>query len=251
MPLLLTEEAPLLVFQSLLRFPLRTERGDLPKNDKVRHPHKIVGNGNVFNKKIWNQNQEQKSHKSKKEEFRDPTVYFSMVISTEVNRQELIDLVTHNWARLNRIRLHIKDLQSIESKTVVTFFKVSTMTPKEVIMAELWKILLEAQRRASDNLLDTTIYDFTLGDGIQEGKSLPPMNLCVQIAMLKGLQVSAFNKLSHHAQQARKSWHLEVNSKYATKMKGLVQCAKEYGCIEEVWGCHAHLSKVTDAKSTA
>jgi hypothetical protein len=34
-------------------------------------------------------------------------------------------------------------------------------------------------------------------------------------------------------------------------MKGLVQCAKEYGCVEEVWGCHAHLSEVTDAKSTA
>jgi hypothetical protein len=34
-------------------------------------------------------------------------------------------------------------------------------------------------------------------------------------------------------------------------MKGLVQWAKEYGCVEEVWGCQAHLSKVTDAKSTA
>jgi hypothetical protein len=94
-------------------------------------------------------------------------------------------------------------------------------------------------------------YDFTLDDGIEEGKSLPPMNLRVQVVMLKVLQVSAFNKLSHHAQQAQRSWHLEVDSKHATKMKGLVQCAKEHGCVEEVWGCHAHLSKVTDAKSTA
>ncbi len=34
-------------------------------------------------------------------------------------------------------------------------------------------------------------------------------------------------------------------------MKGLVQCAKEYGCLEKVWGWHAHLRKVTDAKSIA
>jgi hypothetical protein len=34
-------------------------------------------------------------------------------------------------------------------------------------------------------------------------------------------------------------------------MKDLVQCAKEYSCVEEVWGFHTHLSKVTDAKSTA
>jgi hypothetical protein len=33
-------------------------------------------------------------------------------------------------------------------------------------------------------------------------------------------------------------------------MKGLVQCAKEYGCVEEVQGCHAHLSKGMDAKAT-
>jgi hypothetical protein len=69
--------------------------------------------------------------------------------------------------------------------------------------------------------------------------------------MLKGIPVGAFNQLSHHAQQARQSWHLEVDRMYAAKIKGLIQCAKEYGCVEEVWGCHAHLSKVTDAKSTA
>ncbi len=34
-------------------------------------------------------------------------------------------------------------------------------------------------------------------------------------------------------------------------MKGLIQCAKEYSYVEEFWGCHANLSEVTDAKSTA
>jgi hypothetical protein len=133
---------------------------------------------------------------------------------------------------------------------VVTFFRVSMMTPKEVLLAELRRILIKAQKQASEDLLDTTSMDFTLDDGMEFGKSLPPMNLSIQVAMLKGLQVLAFNKLSHHAQHARRSWHLKVDSKHAAKMKRLVQCAKEYGCVEEFWGCHAHLSEMTYAKST-
>lgn len=33
-------------------------------------------------------------------------------------------------------------------------------------------------------------------------------------------------------------------------MKDLIQRAKTYGCVEEMWGVHAHLSEVTDALST-
>jgi hypothetical protein len=61
--------------------------------------------------------------------------------------------------------------------------------------------------------------------------------------------VSTFNKLSNRAQYARKSWHLEVASKYATKMKHLIQMAKEYGCVKHYWGVHVHLSKVTNINS--
>ncbi len=84
-----------------------------PNMTKLGIHIKISGNGKVFNKKkIWNQNQEQeqKSCKLKEDEFRDPTVHFSMVISAEVSPQELIDRVTHERARLNGTRLHIKDL---------------------------------------------------------------------------------------------------------------------------------------------
>ncbi len=90
-----------------------------------------------------------------------------------------------------------------------------------------------------------------LDEGVEMGELLPPMNLHVQIAMLKGASVTAFNRLGHHAQQACKSWHLEVDRKHAAKIKGLVQCAKEYGCVAELWGNHTHLSEVTDKNSTA
>jgi hypothetical protein len=68
-----------------------------PNMTKLEIHIKISGNGNAFSmKKIWsNRDNDCKSHKSNKEEFRDPTVYFSMVVSTEVMPQEIIDQVSH------------------------------------------------------------------------------------------------------------------------------------------------------------
>ncbi len=62
--------------------------------------------------------------------------------------------------------------------------------------------------------------------------------------------MTTFNKLSNRAQYARKSWHIKVARKYATKLKSLIQMAKEYGCIIYYWGVHTHLSEVTNLKFT-
>jgi hypothetical protein len=130
-----------------------------------------------------------------------------MVVSNEVMPQEIIDHVSHEWAHLNGSCLQVKDLQSISSEMVVSFFKVSTVTPKHVILAKLKRILLEAQKRVQDDLLDITTYTFTLDKEILDGASLPEVNVCVQNALLRVQEVMAFNKLSHRAQQAHKSWH--------------------------------------------
>jgi hypothetical protein len=212
-----------------------SNKGKISSNMMKLGTHiKILGNGNAFNKKkIWNnQPSNRKSRKSQREEFCDPTVYFSMVTSTEVDPLELIDRLTHEWSRLNGSGLQVKDLQSISSEMVVTFFKMSTAIPKQVLLAELTRVLVEAQKRCRDNLLtkdeffDISTYDFTLDKGVESRESLPPMNLRVQNALLRGQEVTVFNRLSHHAQQARKSWHLEVDSRHAGKMKALVECAK-------------------------
>jgi hypothetical protein len=177
-----------------------------PNMTKLGTHIKISGNSNAFSKKkIWsNWDNDRKSRKSNKEEFNDPTVYFSMVVSTKVMPQEIIDQVSHEWTCLHGSRLQVKDLQSVSSEMVVSFFKVSTVTPKHVILAELKRILLEAQRRVQDDLLDITTYNSTLDEGILDGASLPEMNLCVKNAQLRGQEVTAFNKLSHRAQQVRK-----------------------------------------------
>jgi hypothetical protein len=174
-----------------------------------------------------------------------------MIVSSVTPPMDIIERATHKWARLNGVRLQVKELQFVESKTVVTFYKVSKLTPKAVLLAELRKILLRAQARAREDDLEEELYDFAMDIDVEIVESLPAMTLRVVQAKLKGEYVSTFNKLSNWAQFVQKTWHLEVGCKYATKMKRLVQMTKEYGCFEHYWGVHAHISEVTDITSTS
>ncbi len=230
-----------------------SSKGEISTNMSKLGAHvKISSNGNVFSKqKVWGKDDTggQNTRKSnKKEEFKDPAVYFSMIVSSEVAPKDLIERTTHEWARLNGVRLQVKELQFVESETVVTFYKVSKLTPKDVLLAELKKILLMAQW---EDKLEEDLYDFLMDMDVAIGETLPEMILHVVQAKLRREYVSTFNKLNNQAQFARKTWHLKVASKYATKMKDLVQMAKEFRCFEHHWGVHAHISKVTDTTSTA
>ena len=229
-----------------------SSRGKISSNMTKLGCHvRISGNGNVFNRqKVWNN--EDKPGRKKKETFKDPTVWFTIVVSSSVPPVEIIQRITHEWARIGGMRIAVKDLQNLDSETVVSIFKVSTATDKKVILAELKRILSNAQAIAEIKGMDhLDKYDFSMEMDVAIGESLPEMNLRVQNAKLRGQDMAIFNKLSGKAQYARKSWHLEVASKHAKKMKALVQYAKEQGCVEQLWGRHAHLSEVTDINSSA
>jgi hypothetical protein len=107
------------------------------------------------------------------------------------------------------------------------------------------------QAKASVKYMDQEKFKFSMDMGILIGESLPAFNLKIQNAKLMGQDVLTFNNLSNRVQFACKSWHVEIASKYANGMKELIQYAKESGCVLQLWGRHAHLSKITDQRSTA
>ncbi len=113
------------------------------------------------------------------------------------------------------------------------------------------KILIKAQDMAKEYGLEDNLVGFSMDIDVPIGKPLPEMLLRILTAKLRGEDLSTFNRLNNRVQSAQKTWHLEVASKHATKMKGLVQMVKNYGIIEQFWGIHAHLSKVTDIKLMA
>ncbi len=136
----------------------------------------------------------------------------------------------------------------MDSKTVVSLFRVSTATCKEVILAELSKILRAALSKAQAKLSPVEFFKYNFSIELDVRKDLPDMTLQLQHAKLQGVDTSAFNKLKFHAQLACRSWHLEVASRNAPKLKLLVQYAKDAGFVAQYWGRHAHLTEVTDQK---
>jgi hypothetical protein len=130
-----------------------TMKGEVSPNMTKLSTHiKISGRGNVFSKqKVWDRGEDDKNNgrknckaNKKEDEYHDLTVYFSMMVSSEVDPQEIIERTNHKWARANGTQLQIKDLQYVDSKMVVTIFKVSTQIPKPVVLADFRKILAGA-----------------------------------------------------------------------------------------------------------
>ena len=76
-----------------------------PNMTKLSTRIKISGNGNTFKKKKeldkGVRDKRRQTYKNKKEECKDPTIYFSMVVLSEVDPKEIIEHMTHEWARLN------------------------------------------------------------------------------------------------------------------------------------------------------
>ncbi len=78
--------------------------------------------------------------------------------------------------------MNIKDLQDINSETMVSLFKVSTSTRKEVILAELKKIHIKTQLLVQNKSGDMMKYDFSMEPDMAVGETLPALNLRVQNA---------------------------------------------------------------------
>jgi hypothetical protein len=143
--------------------------------------------------------------------------------------------------------LKVKELQSFESETILCLFNVFTSTPKQTVLAELCDILSKAQDLAQE--MDTTEFFWDAAD-LPTNSTLPALELCLVNTKTPGQDTSHYNKLSWRAQANRKVYHVECDRRYAIKIKHLAQFAKESNLVSEMWGKHAHVSKVVDKDST-
>ncbi len=165
--------------------PIRMKGEISPNMTKLSTHIKISDRGNALSKqKVWDKEEDDKTNgrrsrkaNKKEDKYRVPTVYVLMVVSSGVPPQEIIDRTTHKWARANGTRLHIKDLQYVDSEMAVTVFKVATQIHKPVILAEFKKILTSAQQMARDDYMDKENYDFTMELDVAIRETLPLMNL--------------------------------------------------------------------------
>jgi hypothetical protein len=143
--------------------------------------------------------------------------------------------------------LKVKELQSFESETILCLFNVFTATNKKTVLAELCQILSKAQKLAHD--IDATEF-FWDAEELPTHSTLPALELRLMIPKTPGQDTSQYQKLSWRVQANRKVYHVECDRRYATDIKRLMQFAKENKLVSEMWGKHAHVSKVVDKDLT-
>jgi hypothetical protein len=103
------------------------ESSGIPTNMTMLGAHfKISSNSkNPFEKqKQWGR------VKKDKEEFRDPTFYFSLAMATDKNPEDLLSRIIHKWQHHGVILLQVKELKSFKSDTILAFYNIFTSTPK-------------------------------------------------------------------------------------------------------------------------
>jgi hypothetical protein len=210
----------------------------------------LSGHFKISSSKGKNPFEKQKVFKNNKEvkgDLKNPIVYFSMAIATDDKPEDLLKRISHEWHRRGGIILKIKELQSFESETILCLFNVLTSTNKKTILTELRQILTKAQEMAQD--IDATDFSWN-GDSLPIHSSLPALELRLMNPKTPGQDTSQYQKLSWRAQANRKVYHVECDRCYATDIKRLMQFAKDSKLVMDMWGKHAHVSKVVDKDST-
>ncbi len=84
---------------------------------------------------------------------------------------------------------------------------------------------------------------------LSDDKSVPPTLLHIlihpQVPCLKGVDTSAYNKLSYHVQENRKVLHIEIKPEDEKVLKEIFQYTKEQNLVSLRLGKCAHISKVS------
>jgi hypothetical protein len=179
---------------------------------------KISSNGkNPFKKQKALGNKTKKD----KEEFRDPIVYFSLVIAMDEDPKELLARIIHEWQRRGGILLRIKELQSFKSEMVLSLSNICTAVPKKFILDKFITILAQAQSFAHQEV-DFTEFNWDVED-LPTDSTLPAMVICLQNPKLPGQDTSNYRKLSWRVQANRKVYHVECDRRYAANIKQLTR----------------------------
>jgi hypothetical protein len=150
--------------------------GKIPLNMTVLGAYfKISSQGgrNPFERqKVWGKNKTKEG-----DEFKDPTVYFTMAVTTDEDPAEVMDRVRQEWGRIGGKMLRVKELQLFGSKTIISLFNISTQVLKKIILEEFRVILVAAQEEANEH--EITDYEWDEWD-LPRNSSIPVLELRLQ-----------------------------------------------------------------------
>jgi hypothetical protein len=141
-----------------------------------------------------------------------------------------------------RVQINVKSISMLRHNGTIDLLYLFNESQVVTILEDFQKILINKQLLCIDDM-DTSV-EATMG-------VLPSMAFRKLVPKVPGQDTLSFKHISHKAQFACRSWHLEIETSTGPMIKELVMKAKEFSCIEAFRGKHMHVTKVATYDTTA
>ena len=206
---------------------------DLTSTIKVSENAKFEKSKPWGNKKKWKAVDE--------DGLEDPEVYFAFAFSCDVDPDDLIERVIHEWRRQGGNRLELSELECFESETAIVIYNLLHDGSTSTLLKEARRFLNEAKKAEEEEAID--------GQFQFAGKAVPAMTMRLGVPKIPGLDTSQFNEWDWRDANKRKALHFECAKADVAHVQELVRIAKARNLVELYWGNNVRLSNVIAKKS--
>jgi len=183
-------------------------------------------------------NDRRKGRKGKDEpDTLDPSVYPTMVFSSDVEPEIIISHMAHEFGRVGGFYFWKKQLQCKETMTPFIIYFFYTFNDIATLRGELTSLLKEAIQGMKDDLMLPDEFDYS---------PLPDINIRLGVPKLPGQPGSNFHDYSHEMQEARRAHPIECDIKATPFLCELISYIKDNKLAARIWGGHTHITETVD-----
>ena len=162
------------------------------------------------------------------EDWPDPEVWFSTVISCDLPPEEILDRARHEWKRNGGRNLRLLELKTHNPEGAVVLYHMYNQGSEESIIAEGINILTKAR--------DAEAGDMRTEDFKWAGVEVPKFTLQLKVPNIPGQDTSKMSKMSWQMKNQRKAYHMVCDRSHTAQLQELMTIAKDRNLVKPVWG---------------
>ncbi len=192
----------------------------------------VEKNQNAFKPK--KNNNKKKGRRGKdKPELLDPSVYPTLVFSSDVYPETIMSRVMHKFCRAGGFYFWKKQLQCVETVTPFIIFYPYTFNDISTLHVELMDLLKKAHAELECNFMLPEEFQYSL---------IPEINICRGVPKLPGQPGSQFCNYLREMQEAHQAHLIECDMQAIPFLTLLLNHVKDWQLTAPVWGGHAHIA---------
>ncbi len=193
-------------------------------------------NQNAFKPK--KNNNKKKGRRGKDElELLDPSVYPTLVFSSDVDPETIMLRMTHEFCCAGGFYFWKMQLQCVETVTPFIIFYLYTFNNIATLCIELMDLLKKAHAELECDFMLSEEFQYSL---------IPEINIRRRVPKLSGQPGSQFRNYSWEMQEARQAHLIECDVQAIPLLTLLLNHVKDRRLTAPVWGGHAHITGTVD-----